>query len=504
MAGGLGEECRQALALTADSKDDPHEEPFQSLYAAREVWSGVKAALGASPAALRAEEDWAVLSAAVALQDGMNYVLGEEPARGEAELWRGLKLAEGVASKFKMAAVCVQLYNQLALLWGNRGDQHKALEYLLKAKAMHESHLGLPSPLTETEWLAGRPASEGEREKAFEGLHTLTLFYLAQAYGNLGRGQLSAHYCRATLSRQLETCEYDPLEWSLNAATLAQYYLGQGHFPQARHCLACASGMLGRLPPGGVAPEKEERAQADLARCWEKYCLALLCNSLERLQGSVAEVESEKLFRFEALEVAALEGAVPCVAVEGVEGARRLFRAGQDHLNAAKTFYSLNDYASDHVSIVQEHSQLFRVLAGFELDDRVRCRMLKRRLDMLAPLLEQLNPRHYLLLIRQLLYELGEVHSDLAAIKIVLASESPSPHAVAKINRLLLSGRQCFERFLATFTDQEGRALERFEEDCLRSVLCARLHMARLTGKLVSPDTPTQVSQLWLWGRGSC
>lgn len=494
MAGDLGSQCREALRLTAEHKHDPPEEPYRSLCAARECWSGAKAGIEACPQSLREVEDWALLCASVALQNGSNYVLAEETGRGEEELGRGLRVAVGVASKVKSASVSVQLYNQLALLWGNRGDQQKALEYLLKAKAVYESHVALPPPLTETEWLSGQPASKAEREAAFEGLHTLTLFYLAQVYGNLKQAKLSAQCCQATLARQLEAGGFDAVEWSLNCATLSQYYLNVEQFPQARHCLACTSSMLERLSSEeqGVG-EKVDQARADVARCWVKYCLALLRSSLDKLQGSESEAKPQKLFRFDTLEVVALEEEVPCEEVEGFEGAKRLFLAGQRHLNSAKGLYSLDDFASDHVSIVQDHSQLFKLLAAFESDDGVKCRMLKRRADMLSAVLEELNPQHFLLVSRQLLFELSEVYSDLSSIKIVLASDSPSPQAVGKINRLLRQGLSCHERFIASFADQEGREPEHYEEGWLRSLLCARLYSAQLLTKLISPDTPTQV-----------
>lgn len=504
VAGEVGGQCREALKLTAEHKHDPPEEPYRSLYAARECWSGVRAALEACPQPLR-QEDWALLWASVALQRGLNYMLAEEVGRGEEELGRGLQVVVGVASKVKSASVSVQLYNQLALVWGNRGDQQKALEYLLKAKAVYESHVALPPPLTETEWLSGQPASKAEREATFEGLHTLTLFYLAQVYGNLEQAKLSAQCCQATLSRQLEAGEYDALEWSLNCATLSQYYLNTDHFPQARHCLACASAMLERLcaeEEEEGAKEKVEQARADVSRCWAKYCLALLRSSLDKLQGAEQETRPQRLFRFDTLEVVSLEEEVPCETVEGFEGAKRLFLTGQRHLNSAKHLYSLNDFASDHVSLVQDHSQLFKLLAAFESDEGVRCRMLKRRADMLSAVLEELNPQHFLLISRQLLYELGEVYSDLSAIKIVLASDSPSPQAVGKVNRLLRQGLRCYERFTASFADQEGRQPQEYEESWLRPLLCARLHSAQLLGKLISPDMPTQVGVAW--GQGWC
>lgn len=40
---------------------------------------------------------------------------------------------------------------------------------------------------------------------------------------------------------------------------------------------------------------------------------------------------------------------------------------------------------TDHVEILQDHSALFRTLTFFEEDLEARCKMHKRRIDMLEP-----------------------------------------------------------------------------------------------------------------------
>ena len=78
---------------------------------------------------------------------------------------------------------------------------------------------------------------EEERQMAFESEHTHTLFYLAQIYDKLQKRSESAEYCYATLRRQLETRQFDSIEWALNCATLSQYYITVGDYMSTRHCL---------------------------------------------------------------------------------------------------------------------------------------------------------------------------------------------------------------------------------------------------------------------------
>jgi len=67
-----------------------------------------------------------------------------------------------------------------------------------------------------------------------------------QVYGVLEDNLKSAVYCHNTLRRQVESNDYDPVDWALNSATLSQYFMERGGFKQARHHLAAASLILDR------------------------------------------------------------------------------------------------------------------------------------------------------------------------------------------------------------------------------------------------------------------
>lgn len=45
----------------------------------------------------------------------------------------------------------------------------------------------------------------------------------------------------------------------------------------------------------------------------------------------------------------------------------------------------MDGYVTDHIEILQDHSALFRALSFFEGDLERRCKMHKRRVDMLEP-----------------------------------------------------------------------------------------------------------------------
>ena len=495
--------------MTIENKNDPSTEPFRSLYSAREFLSGIRGKMDSCPDELKALEDFKVVSSAVQLHLGLNYFNTEELGRADKEFEASLRQLDGISSKVKTACLSVHAYNHLGVLWGNRNEPQKALEYLLKSKAVYESHIALPPPITDSQWLAGVSVSEWEREKAFESLHTHTLFYLAQVFGNLKQVKQSAHYCQTTLSRQLEMKEYDAIEWSLNCATLSQYYISTEQFAQARHCLAAATSMFehylsdssssdAESDPEGLLAEKVQQVKADISRCWIKYCLGLLSTSKDTQEQEDAPPEQpakRKLFKFEPLEVADLEAAVPCDLIESFDGAKPVFIFCQKHIEGTKEYYSLDSFASDSVAITQDHSQLYKLVAFFETAIDLKCRMHKRRVDMLTDLLQQLSRQHFLNVCRQLMYEVAETQAEMASLKIANASEDPSPHAVGKINKLLLSSVKYFENFVQSFVEVGATELpDPISEDYLRPILCAKLHIARLHSKVISPDSAVQVS----------
>lgn len=527
----LGKDFKKATHLTVkESKNDPPEEPYKSLYAARELFLCVQAKLDSScPKHLMDHEDFKVLCACTLLELGLNYINTDELSEGERNLEACLHRLEGVVSKVKTASISIQAHNQLGVLWGNRSEHQKALEFLLKAKAVYDSHIALPPPLTDSQWITGEDGEEWTREKQFESGHTLTLFYLAQVYANLKQPKFSAQYCQTTLSRQLETREYDPVEWSLNCATLSQYYMTSGNWPQSRHCLAAATSVLSRYKAeecgssvsdstGEEEPIEDSRmaervaqTEADISRCWTKYCLALLTTSYEKREGNGGSMESgsmergscsqqqspaqgSKQFKFEPLEVSDIESSVLCDLVEDYDGAKMVFVTCQRHIENSKRHYSLENFASEHVIVVQDHSNAFKLIAHFESSPEMKCRMHKRRIDMLTHLLEELNPRIYLGEHRQIMYEVAETQSEMADLKIVSGSESPTPHTVEKINKLLRSGISMFQQFVASFYERNASELpDNVDQDYLRPVLLSKLNMARLYSKIITPDPASQV-----------
>ncbi|CAI5774549.1 KIF-binding protein [Podarcis lilfordi] len=373
--------------------------------------------------------------------------------------------------------------------------------------------------------------TDQERSKRFEKVYTHTLYYLAQVYQHLEMIEKAAQYCHTTLKRQLEYSGYYPVEWALNAATLSQYYLTKQCFMESRHCLAAASVIFGQAGqvPSAEDNETEQDQQdlrqrrAEIARCWIKYCLNLLQGARKLLEDNIGELDPDRQSELKAQQkkeedekeedrkkavlfgtsdlcdsILAMEEKVSCVFPLDFKEAREVFLVGQNYVNEAKDFFQVDGYVTDHIEILQDHSALFKVLAFFEEDYERRCKMHKRRIDMLEPIYAGLNPQYYLLLSRQLQFELADTYYEMMDLKVAIGNklEELDSHTIKKINSLAQMAMKYYELFLDSLRNPDKIFPETLEEDVLRPAMVAKFHIARLYGKLITSDGKKQLENM--------
>lgn len=237
--------------LDEDSKNDPETEPYKSKYAAMELLKNMQNLLFDSvDNAKQQESEVTCMLAVIYLNEGIIAIDTEELKQGQDYLTNCIDVLSKTEINAKTILPMLSSLNQLGILWSKQDDAPKAKEFLDQSEKQYKEYKELKikefPPVNMSSLFDIDDADEPPGTEIMEKLYTLTLYYLAQIYGNLDDLIKSSVYCHMTLRRQLEMDDYDSIDWALNAATLSQFFMEKGGFQQARHHLAAATYILGK------------------------------------------------------------------------------------------------------------------------------------------------------------------------------------------------------------------------------------------------------------------
>lgn len=502
----VADKMKEALRLTdTEYKFDPEDFPYRSKYKAREILNEIKGSLDNCAPDTDDSNDRTIicLLAAVHMYLGVNYVDCEEISSGQEHFEKALELLEPWKYNEKAFSVYLKTANQLGILWANRQQTPLALKYFEIVEEMYNNFDRTENvPLTVDELTLVKDENTIEnRITDIEDTFTHTLYYYAQVYCKEDTDK-AANYCKLTLQRQLKYSKFDYVDWAVNAATLSQYYLADKNYRGARNCLAAATHILSQAPyyeiPVDVDPdsqvaldakEKLTKCSADIRRCEVKYTILLLEDSwkivMEQMEDTEECHQEQCIFNMNLDE---LEERITCKYFKTFEEAKKVFLFAQTCIDEAKSFYTMDTHCSDYIEIIQDHSKIFKFLSYFEEDLDRQCKMHKRRIDMLVSVLNELNPQHYLLVCRQLQYEIAEIFSAMLDLKVALyetGQKTPNPKATSKINQLSKQGIDYYEKFIKSFNNLEGKTPDKIPTEDERPFLVAWFCKGRLFSKII-------------------
>lgn len=513
------EKFEQAQKLIEECKSDTIE-PYKNHYKSREILIELEIKLEKVIGETVDEHDLLVfrsIQGYIQKDVGKINSFVDETNQAEVYLNKSLDLLEAYKLKPEVIVCYADTLNQLGILWSKLLDNSKSKHYLLRAEQVVKDFKDTnQKPLTIFDVFGTSDEIEkGKGDESLEKTCTLTFFYLAQVYGTDGDLETSGKYCHLTLSRQLEINDYDPVDWSLNAATLSQYYFGKNMLKQSRHLLAAANYMLGNYSDElekkelndeqrAAAVENLKHRTADVDLCYAKYCIYILTTSIDRLMQEKEEssketdpVQFQLIEHYEkfALDLSLYEREVTDDFVLTFDDAKEVFMCAQSYLNKAKEYYSLENEASQHARIIQDHAHLFKHLAFFEEDAGTQAKLHKRRADQLEGILGQLNQTYYMNICRELMFELGLTYSDMLDIKCdQLKFNEVQPTALSKINTLCHKAIKKFQEFEDSYKDKKtGEVPANLDVDELQVVACANFNLGRLYYKIITPDKRMQL-----------
>ena len=221
--------------------------------------------------------------------------------------------------------------NILGILWAGRGQVQKSMLFLLCARQFY---------LTNIE-AAAQTAPAGQKSKFSKKVltdlgytYTHNLFYLAQAYGNIGDTKKSCEFCHMTLQRQYSEGFKDiraSLDWVKNCCGISDFYLAMRQYNNCALALASAESVLKKYAiPRILAANPDENSsikkldsgnnnfvsgninaaeiEADLSRRWALLDVRVLRRAFERAKNYESAISlGIKLEDIEA-EMAAEDG----------------------------------------------------------------------------------------------------------------------------------------------------------------------------------------------------
>ncbi|EGD74563.1 hypothetical protein PTSG_12368 [Salpingoeca rosetta] len=480
-------------------KEPDEDRPYDHMYKCRDELKQLQAAIKVKGEELSVQhEHRQVLKCCLARLDniiGSLFVDTDEISEGCKLLEQAIDVGEPVPT---MLGTCVlDGMNRLGIVWADRKEFSRALDMLQRAKALYVALKAQDdAPWGRCELLPVQ--GDEERMDELENTYTHCLFYLAQCYMQLDQPGKSAEYCQQTLARQYETGQFDKLDWATNAAAISQYYLSENAFSDARMYLACAQAVADTEERDD---EDTQQKKAAIAQCWVKYHLTLLNASWELVQGNVSEedVKStlEPALPLHVPNMHTYIHRTPTTLARTSEDARKYFLQGQKWIQAALKFFTLDEHASGHVACVQDHSQLYRMLAQFEENSDHAAKMHKRRVDMLENTLNELNPQYYLAVCKQLAFELGNACQDMMDLKLAkFNAQTPDVKLMAKITKLGSKSIMYFQRFIDLHRDHKKALPETYEDGAAKGVMTAHFTIARVYSKLLAPDKAQRVKNL--------
>lgn len=170
----------------------------------------------------------------------------------------------------------------------------------------------------------------------------------------------------------------------------------------------------------------------------------------------------------------------------------------QKWVEKAKGYYTSETEATEYSKIVQDHAMAYKIMVFFEFNPGNQAKMYKRRAKLLEGLLALLSKDHYLVIVREVYYELAMTYSNILDIKCDALNEKmkaqvPSPHALKKVNDLCTKSIKNFQSFVETYFATNTESLKKdLTPEELIPIAYAYFQMGRLWYKHVTPDKALQ------------
>ena len=434
----------------------------------------------------------------------------EDPSVCEEPFTKSIKYFNSLPTNIKKKFVNYyqEIFNNLGIIYYNRGEIKKGLEHLAKAEQIYNTFfLNMPQNKytfsNELSFFINNLDNDNNKDmlynfdtndfeknkKIFEHNYTLTIFYFAQAFTKLNFRKKAIHFCSVTLKRQIENNEYEIKDAVNNCINLSEFYLESQNFAQTEYILRCALSLI----PEDKTQKKKLRAsvQAQLGKYYlERLKLALLLmrkNTSIANEKNLEEMINKKKFIIENLR----EVKFPEIKdIQNLEEAKSLFRKGNTQLKRALNIFVMDGYVTDHIKITQTISQLYKYLIFFETDNARIFSMEDRRINLLEPIYKAINHKVYVIQWQEISLELAEIFCEIFESNYEIFRKNPKKIEKKLIDEINEHGRKSlfyYEDIIGYIENEYGKETEKKFEDFI-TIITIKSNIARLYSKIIFVD----------------
>ncbi|MCQ2817587.1 MAG: hypothetical protein MJ252_10015 [archaeon] len=423
--------------------------------------------------------------------------------------------------KIRYINIYQEIYNNLGIIYYNKGEIKKGLQHLGKAEQMYKVFNDLNSynytnnfakfmktscTLTDE---SGASVSNNDIEffnfyidgglnkKIFEHNYTLTIFYYAQAFTKLGFRKKAIKYCSLTLKRQIEFNEYELKDALVNCINLSDFYMENQHYAQAEYILISAMSLL----PEDLTKKKKLRAA--LQNQLGKYFLERLKFAVQQNKNNIfisqneelSSIVNKRIFTFSNLNII-----WPKIEdITNLEQAKSLFRLSNTQFKKALEYYKLDGYVTEHIQINRDLSQLYKYLITFETDNNRIFAMLDRRINLLEPINNAINHKVYLMQWQELSLELAEIYGEIFESNFELLKIQTKKLKLKDVENINSKGEKCifyYKDVIEYIQKEYQKEAEKTAEDFI-TIITIKSNIARITSKLIyNHDLKKRVANL--------
>jgi len=443
----------QASALMA--REAPEKTPFMHKYEARELLVGLLAQVHSCEGREMSTGIQEMLAGCIGHVEhllGVNFYESEEISQGE----KHLMIAKDLLKQHHIEHM--DCLNHLAMIWSTRAEYVKAEGFLQTSQELHDAFLVTAD--------AASVALSSPEQKQY----TATLFLLAQVYQHTQQADKSARCCLQTLDRQALSLTPDELcsqanEWVSNAIQLSGYFLSQEELVACASCLAAAEAFLDLIPAartqGGCVSEE---VTANLTWGWGKLHVARL-----------VAAASTRVLALDGLQEVPQEATPVSLPVKfSIDNVDRYMPPDLDKpidsypamcivvqlvmalLTRVCKAFPLDGACTEHVVAVQDMSRSYKSLVPFAASPNDVSKLHKRRIDLLEPVAQALNPQCFDWLCKELWYEVAEAYREMLDLKIAQLDSGAKNIPKTKLMTLGSGATNAYAKFVDLFKPVPG------------------------------------------------